>query len=56
MKKDWMKPNMTVLIRSNSEESVLATCKSDHQGPVSSGAGWGMCASMCSECYDQGDS
>lgn len=55
-KDGWETPRLIVLTRNKPEEAVLTTCKSGTSGPATSGQGWGMCASMCSECFNVGDS
>lgn len=43
--KQWIKPELTILIRSNPEESVLMTCK--ESGGATPGSGAGLSASGC---------
>ncbi len=50
-KKEWQKPELTILVRSNHEEMALASCKGVE--PISSPADEsGVCYQACDTCSE----
>ena len=58
-RKEWSAPQLTVLVRNNSEEAVLATCKTDNiigSSFKSNNECWDTFDQVCTACNLRGGS
>ncbi len=56
MKKEWIKPELIVLVRSKPEEAVLVTCKYDVQTDPYNIAVYCTIDDMCNGCLEMSPS